>query len=115
MSDYWRHAAFIVGEEAGNFNLSVFVEVSDVYGAKTRQEGQVVVRPVVIDASAVSQFADAVDSDFESGDLAKGTGFWTVKNIGNLSRRLQGLSCFGVVIIAVAATFFLFTIIAWCR
>ena len=53
----------------------MFVEVSDVYGAKTRQEGQVVVRPVVIDASAVSQFADAVDSDFESGDLAKGTGF----------------------------------------
>ena len=52
----------------------MFVKVSDIYGAVTTQETTVVVKPKPLDASDVNQLAGAVDSDFESGDLAKGAG-----------------------------------------
>lgn len=65
---------FLVGEAANNYSLKLFVKVYDIYSAVTIQETTVVVRPIPIDASAVNKFAGAVDSDIESGDLAKGAG-----------------------------------------
>ena len=52
----------------------MFVKVSDIYGAVTTQEATVTVMPVPLDVSAVNELAGAVDSDFESGDLAKAAG-----------------------------------------
>jgi hypothetical protein len=68
--------SFILGEAANNYSLTMFVKVSDIYGAVTTQEATVTVMPVPLDVSAVNKLAGAVDSDFESGDLAKAAGLW---------------------------------------
>ena len=62
------------GDAAKNHSLMMFVKVSDIYGAVTTQEMTVAVKPKPLDASDVNELAGAVDSDFESGDLAKGAG-----------------------------------------
>ena len=69
----WK-TVFIVGEEANNYTLSTFVEVFDIYKATSRQTAGVVVRPLQLDAAAIDELADDVDSDFDSGDFGKATG-----------------------------------------
>ena len=64
----------ISGDSSNNYSLTVFVKVSDIYGVITIQKTSVIVQPTPLDVSAVNEFAGAVDSDFESGDFAKGAG-----------------------------------------
>jgi hypothetical protein len=73
------------GDAAKNHSLMMFVKVSDIYGAVTTQEMTVAVKPKPLDASDVNELAGAVDSDFESGDLAKGAGLLQLVLLHTLS------------------------------
>lgn len=66
----------ILGDAANNYNLTVFVRVSDVYGAVTVREASVVVKPVPLNSSTFSELSGEVVRDMESGDLGKGLGVY---------------------------------------
>ena len=59
------------GEAKNNFNLTLFVDATDTWRAKTRAYHNVVVTPLtVIDKNAVSHFADNIVDAFKANDLS---------------------------------------------
>ena len=64
----------ILGDAANNYSLTVFVKVSDIYGAVTVREASVIVKSAPLDTSTFNELSGGVVRDMESGDLGKGLG-----------------------------------------
>ncbi|XP_028409898.1 uncharacterized protein LOC114532567 [Dendronephthya gigantea] len=60
------------GDPSKDYNLTVFVIVTDIYGAVATRKANVIVKPIPLDVTAVNKFSGAVEREFESGNFAGG-------------------------------------------